>query len=404
MTNVTTNDLALLESLIVDNPDLERLESLLDQFNIFEALGAVRVELRHSEFLAFLLNPNQSHGLGEVFVKRLLQKALASAPEQFQITPIDLDLYDLDSMLVLREWQNIDILLLDEENRFVTIIENKVGSGEHSGQLRRYRRIVKQHYPNLRQVCLFLTPDGDEPSDENYIPIDYLMVAELVEQLVETRASTLGPDVRTLMTHYSQMLRRHIVSESEIAELCRKIYRKHQRALDLIYEYRPDLQEAFRELLESLIQEQSDLEFDHCSKSYIRFVPKEWDVPLLMEGEGWTSSNRMLIFQWLNYPDSLKFILSIGPGPENIRKNLYEMAKQNPPLKPTSAFGSKWNTIYHRTWLPPKDYKEADIDGMIAEMQKKWNQFLENDLPVIRKVVNSQTWLHETNSEVISKD
>jgi len=30
-----------LESLVVDNPDLERLETLLGQFNIFKALGAV---------------------------------------------------------------------------------------------------------------------------------------------------------------------------------------------------------------------------------------------------------------------------------------------------------------------------------------------------------------------------
>jgi hypothetical protein len=89
------DDLALLEALIVDNPDLERLEALLEQFNIFEALGAVRVELRHSDFLAFLLNPNQSHGLGDVFVKRLLQKALASSQNASPITPIDLDLYDL---------------------------------------------------------------------------------------------------------------------------------------------------------------------------------------------------------------------------------------------------------------------------------------------------------------------
>jgi hypothetical protein len=30
-----------LESLVVDNPDLERLETSLDQFNVFEALGVV---------------------------------------------------------------------------------------------------------------------------------------------------------------------------------------------------------------------------------------------------------------------------------------------------------------------------------------------------------------------------
>ncbi|MBI3980347.1 MAG: hypothetical protein HY331_19405 [Chloroflexi bacterium] len=50
-------DRQALEVLVVDNPDLERLEALLDQFNISEAVGALRQELRHSDFLAFLLNP-----------------------------------------------------------------------------------------------------------------------------------------------------------------------------------------------------------------------------------------------------------------------------------------------------------------------------------------------------------
>jgi hypothetical protein len=40
-----------IEALVVGNQDLERLESLLDQFNIFEAIGAVHVEIRHSTFL-----------------------------------------------------------------------------------------------------------------------------------------------------------------------------------------------------------------------------------------------------------------------------------------------------------------------------------------------------------------
>jgi hypothetical protein len=32
-----SQDFEALESLVVDNPDLERLEALLDEFNIFEA-------------------------------------------------------------------------------------------------------------------------------------------------------------------------------------------------------------------------------------------------------------------------------------------------------------------------------------------------------------------------------
>ncbi len=50
-------DLQALEHLVVGNEDLERLEALLDQFNIFEAIGVVNQELRHSDFLAYLLDP-----------------------------------------------------------------------------------------------------------------------------------------------------------------------------------------------------------------------------------------------------------------------------------------------------------------------------------------------------------
>jgi hypothetical protein len=390
-----TTDLALLESLIVDNPDLERLEALLDQFNIFESLGAVRVELRHSDFLAFLLNPNQSHGLGDVFAKRLLQKALATTQNHFPITPIDLDLYDLDSMVVLREWQNIDILLVDEENKLAVIIENKIGSSEHGDQLKRYRRIVSQHYPDLRQVCLFLTPEGDEPSDQKYISIDYLLVAELIEELVESRASTLGPDVRTLMTHYSQMLRRHIVSESEIADLCRKIYRKHQRALDMIYEYRPDQQAAIREILESLVQAEPTLNLDHCSKSYIRFAPKTWDQSeLLLQGSGWTRSKRILLFEFGSYPDRLRLSLIIGPGPVDTRQRLMEMAQNHHPFKPASkSLGKMYNTIYVRDWLRAKDYEDTGIDDLEAEIRNRWSQFLEHDLPEIHEIIKKQEWI-----------
>ncbi len=50
------NQKYLLEQFVVDNEDLERLESLLDQFNIFEAVGMVRQEIRH--FLLDLLRSN----------------------------------------------------------------------------------------------------------------------------------------------------------------------------------------------------------------------------------------------------------------------------------------------------------------------------------------------------------
>ncbi len=53
-------DQRTLEAFVVDNSDLEQLETHLGQFNIFEAIGAVRQEIRHSDVLAYLLNPRQT--------------------------------------------------------------------------------------------------------------------------------------------------------------------------------------------------------------------------------------------------------------------------------------------------------------------------------------------------------
>ena len=137
-TNHINNNRKDLETLVVDNPDLEQLEAYLEQFNIFEALGAVNVELRHSDFLTFLLNPNQYHGLGDYFVKQFIQKALAISPEdQLPFTPIDLDIWDLDNIMVYQERHNIDILLIDSLNEIAVIIENKVSTSEHNDQLSR---------------------------------------------------------------------------------------------------------------------------------------------------------------------------------------------------------------------------------------------------------------------------
>ena len=78
-----------LESFIIGNIELEKLEDELSEVNFFVAIGAVRSEMRHSNFLAFLLDPAQSHGLGDLFLKRFLQRALVESPDgHTRISPI----------------------------------------------------------------------------------------------------------------------------------------------------------------------------------------------------------------------------------------------------------------------------------------------------------------------------
>ncbi len=388
---------ALLEAFVVENEDLERLEMLLSEFNIFEALGAVRQELRHSDFLAFLLDPSQNHGLGDDFLKRFLKRVLirATAPP---LSAVAVDVADMREALIQREWRNIDILIHDPNNRLVCAIENKLRAGKHSDQLRRYRELVTREFPDHCALFLYLTPEGNQPSDEDYIPLSYAEIAQLVDVVRQAHESTLGADVRTLMSHYTAMLRRYIVSESEIAELCRRIYRRHKQALDLIFEHRPDLQWDLAEWLKKLIQEaDKSLGFvlDHCTKTYIRFGIADWDsFPALRSGYGWTPSGRILLFEFQNYGDQLSLKLIIGPGPDALRKTIYQTASEYPRIfrGRSKRLSPKWTTIYNRRFLARRDYEDPDFEALTNKIKDEWEKFISQELPALREVVENMEW------------
>lgn len=381
-----------LQKLVVQNPELEKLEGLLDRFNIFESLGAVRQEVRHSDFLSFLLNPRQNHGLGDLFVKRLLQQAIARADFPQPITPIDLDLWDLDDIEIRREWQSIDIFLVDEALQLMVIIENKIDTGEHDDQLTRYDLAARQHYPAFHLVRIYLTPDGAAASQPNYIAISYGLVCQLVEDILQSRESLLGRDVLVMLNHYVEMLRRYIVGESEIEKLCQQIYRKHQRALDLIFEYRPDQQAEIKDILIELIHDHPDLELDHASKTYTFFLPKKWDLPVLRQGQGWTRSGRMLMFQFENRQDSLKLSLVLGPGPEAIRETIFILVSQHePPFKRSfKALGRLYSTVYVRNILTRSSYQEKSLEENRAEIQRRLDDFLAHELPKMDAILEGE--------------
>lgn len=140
---------------------LDRLEISVDRFNVFDSIGFVGQEVKHSRFLSFLLNPNQNHGLGNLLLVRMLREALASASNT--LSPDFFDVMDLNETLVHRERHNIDLLLTNESHRLAVIIENKVWSTEHPDQLNRYHEIVRKAYPGWHVFGIYLTPHGSQP-------------------------------------------------------------------------------------------------------------------------------------------------------------------------------------------------------------------------------------------------
>lgn len=360
-------EIQVLTEFVVHNAELEQLEEKLRQFNIFEAVGMESQETKHSAFLAFLLDPQQPHGLGNDFLKLLLQRALiGTSTAPLPINIVRLHLMSLVETLVERERSvvsgRIDILLINRRHEFAVIIENKLLTSEHDDQLTRYYEIVQKNHRDRSVLGLYLTVDGERPSDSRYLPISYSAIAEIIESLVVSRTSVLGPDVRTLLSHYAQMLRRNVVNDPEIEALCREIYRKHKRAIDMIVARIPDRRQQILEFCKSYLESSTDLRFLYARKDEVVFIPAEWDVPALK----YAPPNPYGVFQFhIRYLQDrgLMLRLSIRPGRQETRQKLYDMAKVHPEV---FAIGNRklkpeYCLVFSRQLIPLSDLLNADI-------------------------------------------
>jgi hypothetical protein len=301
---------------------------------------------------------------------------------------VDVDSWDLSSAAVMQEWHGIDVFVRDDTNLFVGVIENKIDTSEHSDQLQRYRGYVERHFPRHRKLFAYLSASDEKPSDESYARMEYGELATLVEDTLKRRGDQLSPEVRSFLDQYVEMVRRHIVEDSEIQELCRVIYRKHRKALDVLFEQRPDRASDVRDVLMDLIGERKQLVLDQSSKAYIRFLPRSLDfLPLV--GEGWTRSRRLLLFEFDNSNDQLTLRFILGPGEQAMRDRIHRLISANPAVfnRAQQTLYPKWWSCLSEKWLGPQEYKDLELPELKGEIGRQLDRFLGERLPGIEHVL-----------------
>jgi PD-(D/E)XK nuclease superfamily len=87
------NSLEKSLKLLKNCPELESLERKLKQFNVFEVLRLGDQESCHSNFLAWLLDPHQNHGLAKSFLKKWLKEVFKTSDSA---DPLELDEYSFE--------------------------------------------------------------------------------------------------------------------------------------------------------------------------------------------------------------------------------------------------------------------------------------------------------------------
>jgi hypothetical protein len=280
--------LVALERFIVENNDLLELEARIGRFNIFDALGIAHAEIRHSNFLAFILDPAESHGQSQLFLTALLMDLLKEAPvSKRPFSPIELDGMDLRGVIVRREWKNIDLLISCKEPPFVVAIENKIESSEHSDQLARYHQIIEHEYSGIPALYVFLTPDGTPPSKDEWVAYSYRALHQVLARVQKTNRNAIGDDVLAFLDHYLNLIGTRFMPDKEIDDLCAKIYKNHRQALDLIYERLGSPATGALGEIESTLKDDDRWHVFYRESGYIDFVPKIW-LPCCHCGE-WSS-------------------------------------------------------------------------------------------------------------------
>ena len=232
------------------------------------------------------------------------------------LSPISLDGTDLRDVEVKREWKNIDLLITCGEPEFAVVIENKVRSGEHSNQLSRYAETIAQLHPNLPALFVYLTPDGDEPSHESWIPYTYAEIHHALKRIRDAHASAIGDDVLLFLDHYLNLLGTRFMNDEKLDELCRRIYKHHRQALDLIWERTSAESGTLAEVIDNL-KEDDRWEVLYESGSYVDFVPKSWLKWMPpFETEDWYQA----CIQIWQRETRLRYCIFVGPMADTARR------------------------------------------------------------------------------------
>lgn len=379
-----------INNLISDIDCLEPLYEWTTDLNMFNILKLDRIEIRHSNMLAWLLNPNELHGLNDKLLKKFLIYATKGTNIEIMkgLNPVDIDLMNLQDTIVYREEGYIDILIVSEVNHLVFAIENKIGSKEHSNQLERYKNsLIRDYGNNYRFVLIYLTPNGEDASDlDNWVSMSYDFVLKELNNLLNTYK--IPNKARIYIEDYIKAIRRTVVEDDELIEICKKIYNKHKDAFDLIFENKPDFVSKISDYIYNYLIEHQKLYdisiWSGHAKHYLRFTPNKLVEVCGKMGSGWENQTNLIGFEFQIYEDTgVNLAVIIGPADEKYeeyRSKLFNVAITHNYKMWGKKLTNKWKTISSDKLVTAKNLDKEDV---YDTLKKQLDNFMEKKLPTI---------------------
>lgn len=243
----------LVENFIY-NDDVQNILSQINDnvmdFNILEITGMGTQEIKHSNILGWLFDDSE-HNLEYQILDDFLKKVVDDNSDK--------QLYGLKHYLYLpthtnrkinifREKDYIDLLIVDESNKIVITIENKIDAKESETQLSEYKeKIDKSYNDNYDKYYIFLTKNSEKPAKDDYWLIaSHNMIAKVIYDILKTKELSLKSKI-ILESYIDLLKRRGIVENTKLKKLCEEIWleKDYAEVLNILIQHKTTISKKF---------------------------------------------------------------------------------------------------------------------------------------------------------------
>jgi len=405
----TQTSILSLKRLILDDRFVNLKTQVNREINLMSILGIAHRELQHSNFLAWLFTPNETHNKADYFIKEFIK--LYFVENEYEdlggmqgLSVFDFVKLDLSDIQIHREYKNIDLLMISPTNKLVIVIENKIFSKELKGQLSKYHKYVEENYGDYDfRIYIYLSLFEQEISEEgqqNYIQLTYEHIAKLLGNALE---SDLSESVRFIISQYIQTLKVIMNENEEIEKLAKELYEEYKSSFDLVYKYiRPSSVSGGATLVPNQIQkyiaEDKRILPSKTTKTYKRFVPKSLVElqPQLIKAGIIDANYKMDVdslfwFEFVLKQDQIFFKFLIGAyHNQNSRRRLFEHFLKFKEVFPNNKepLANSWNVCTRCAIVSKKEYlrfEEEEDFGLDALIKKRYEKVVSEVIPSIVK-------------------
>ena len=220
--------------------------------------------------------------------------------------------------------------------------------------------------------------------------MDYDQICNSLDDLLKSNQSTLSNDSNLFITHYRNLIGRHILEDEkdqDYVDALLAIYGKHKQLIDDLTKALP--QQEINQDAAFLIQNDSVVKL-YRNKGKLAFLTKDlMDMIPETDGTAWYSVKKPIIFWFEFADDKIRLNLEVGPmADQDLRVEIINNLLESIGKKIKPAYSEK----YTRVWSEKEDMDELKAEKVVELMNRLFKKAQDDNVFDSVKEVATKIW------------